>query len=321
MGRGVDVAQAIGMDPPEDEEAWDSSRVVNTPTERGQVRFALAIPTAADWMPERAASLAKLQDMLGSRPQFYREFRDKAPNWVWSRQLWEWGAAMAKEGATHLVQLQDDVRPMPHFWSVLRAMVEANPEKWIGLQVNHPNARQLAHNGRRWYRDRWLVGCQYVAPLQGPHSLATFGCWLAVSETLPEGHPQKPTQFECEHEDVTIAAWHHRTDRDVWHPIPAIADVDLTIGSTYETTPGHIDDHRRPTVTWHGFPLAMLQSPSYWEVPAQVERLQGPGPGPCSSCGKAEAKVVYPGNFLRLCAICWLAGQGSIVGVNLKVPS
>ena len=104
--------------------------------------FCLAIPTTADWRPERADSLKRLRLELsipdgapdGLRDfnypppvAHYKEFREKAPNWVWSRDLWRWGVEMGQQGATHLVQLQDDVLPMPGFWPVLRAMVEGNP--------------------------------------------------------------------------------------------------------------------------------------------------------------------------------------------------
>ena len=283
-----------------------------------KIVFALAIPHTP-WRPERVQSLATLLEKLGHRPKFFRIFDETEPNWVWSRKLWQWGADMAKEGATHLVQLQDDVRPMPHFWSVLRAMVTANPERWIGLQVNHPHARQLAHNGRRWYKDRWLVGCQYVAPLQGPDSIQMVLDLLAISDARPDGAPGKLTQFQTEHEDVTLASLLHMSDRDVWHPIPAIADVDLSIGSTYETTPGHIDDHRRCTVTWHGYRTAELQEPSWWQVPSQVERVQGPGPGPCSSCGMRPGLVPF-GNFVKLCNICWLRGHATMAGVTMGEP-
>ena len=312
-----DHIPGVDVEGPDDKTPYYDPNRVTLPDE-GKIVFALAIPHTP-WRPERVASLAKLLEMLGHRPKFFKVFDEKAPNWVWSRKLWQWGADMAKEGATHLLQLQDDVRPMPEFWPVLRAMVEANPQRWIGLQVNHPHARQLAHNGRRWYKDRWLVGCQYVAPLQGPDSLQVVLGLLAASDALPDGHPDKLTAFQHEHEDVTIASLLDKSGRDVWHPIPAIADVDLSIGSTYETTPGHIDDHRRPTVTWHGFPTAMLKDPLYWQVPSQVERIAGPGPGPCSSCGKRLGSVPF-GNFIKLCNVCWLRGHATLAGITMGEP-
>jgi hypothetical protein len=242
-------------------------------------RFALAIPTCADFRPERAESLEKLKGALGNRPEFYREFREKAPNWVWSRAMWAWAAEMGAAGATHFLQIQDDVRPSPKFWPSLRAMVEANPGRVIALQSQHPILRNLAAVGRRWARSRaWLVGCQYVFPLAGPDSLQVFMAWLAENEGLL-------TKHQREHEDVTISTWLASTGRDCWYPIPAIADVDLTIPSAYDGVDGHMDDHRRPVVTWHGYSEAELSTINYWTPPAFVELVPGPGLGICTLCG------------------------------------
>ena len=261
-------------------------------------RFALAIPTTADWMPERAESLRKLTDaLIDGEPNCValREFREKAPNWEWSRALWKWGAAQT--GCTHLLQLQDDVRPSPRFWTSLHAMVTANPDRVIGLQVNHPIARNYAHVGRRWFRTRaWLVGCQYVFPLQGPDSIREFLDWLQVNEP-------KLTRHQREHEDVTISTWLAATGRDVWHPIPAIADVDLTIPSSYDGVDGHLVDHSRPTVTWHGYAEAELASVAYWEVPAFVELAPGPGLGVCTFCGINQG-FRRTGTWATICKPC-----------------
>jgi hypothetical protein len=290
-----------------------------------KITFALAIPTTADWRPERAASLGRLKSELGSlAPELrsygganheptggYKEFRDKAPNWVWSRELWKWAAST---DATHLLQLQDDIRPMPEFWPVLRAMVEANPHRWIGLQVNHPIARSLAHYGRRWFATQaWLVGCQYVAPLTGPDSLSEFLTWLEKNE------PNLSKQ-QREHEDVTISTWLASTKRALYHPIPAIADVDLSIGSTYEGVDGHIDDHRRPVVTWQGYDPAMLKDPLFWELPSQIELVRGPDHGVCVVCNERPAQT-RTRNLIAFCAPCLLDQVATSWGIQLGVTT
>lgn len=269
-----------------------------------KLEFALGIPTTADWRPERHESLVRLCDELTFRPKYYREFRERAPNWVWSREMWKWAAGT---NATHFIQLQDDIRPMPHFWHVLRAMIEANPKETIGLHANHPIAYNLALKGRRWFRTQaWLVGPAYVVPIP---RLRAFLAWLDENEsTLPK--------TVTEHEDVLLSTWLKQTGQDCWHPIPAITDVDLTIGSTYAGTNGHIDDHRRPRVTWHNFPVEQLKTPSYWEVPLGTERVPGPGTGICTACNKMEGWIVF-GQWIALCKVCWLRGQATAVGVTM----
>jgi hypothetical protein len=261
-----------------------------------KIVFALAIPHTP-WRPERVASLAQLHDALGNRPAHYQLFADRAPNHVWSRALWNWGAEMANRGATHLVQLQDDVRPMPHFWTVLRAMVEANPDEVIALHANHPVARSLAHMGRRWFRTQaWVVGPQYVFPLRGPNSIREFLTWVDQNWNTLDKHPR-------EHEDVLISTWLARTGRHAWHPIPAIADVDMSLPSTYEGADGHVTDHRRPCVTWEGYRVEQLVTAAYWQVPEQVETQPGPGAGPCVLC-ETRPVAFRSVNLLGICKQC-----------------
>jgi hypothetical protein len=286
-----------------------SASVSLKPIEKKPV-FALAIPHTP-WRPERAASLETMLEMLGSKPPLFRVFGDKSPNWVWSRELWRWGVEMGRQGATHLVQLQDDLRPMSGFWSVLEAMISANPLRWIGLHVNHPVVRSLAHCGRRWFATRaWLVGPQYVAPLEGPDSLDKALLWL-------EEHEAGLSIYEREHEDVSLSAWISKTGRDLYHPIPAIADVDLTIGSTYAETPGHIDDHRRPCVTWQGYSVEMLKDPSYWQLPNQVELFGAPGLGLCVICNERPA-TDRSKNLIGFCDFCLLEKVAERFGVNFS---
>jgi hypothetical protein len=276
-----------------------------------KIVFALAIPTCAEWDPKRAASLERLKSALGDRPVHYKEFCDKSPNWVWSREMWRWAAST---GATHLLQLQDDILPMPGFWPVLRAMVEANPIRWIGLQVNHPAARSLAHYGRRWFAtSAWVVGCQYVAPLMGPDSMTEFLAWLDANEAA------LPARVK-EHEDVLISTWLASTKRAVYHPIPAIADVDLSIGSTYEGVDGHIDDHRRPCITWHGYDSEMLKTPEFWQMPDQIELLRGPGDGVCVVCNDRPAQT-RTRNLIAFCNVCLLDQVATSWGIQLGVAT
>ena len=187
------------------------------------VVFALAIPTTADWVPERAASLERLKAQLGHRPVYYREFRDREPNWSWSGKMWEWGLST---GATHLVQLQDDVIVSDCFWQTLRRMVEALEEDAIiGLE-------SVLDIGRPWYcTGDGLIGVGCVIPRE------PLGYLLDFRRAL------RPGAIEALNEDQLIGLYAHVAGRDIWHPVPTIIDHDVDIVSTYGND--H-HTHRRP---------------------------------------------------------------------------
>ena len=186
------------------------------------ITFALAIPTTADWVPERAASLERLKAQLGHRPVYYREFRDREPNWSWSGKLWEWGLRCAR---AHLVQLQDDVVVGPEFWPTLRAMVDERPDDIIGLEsVLAPSSP--------WYTSGdGLIGVGYVLP---PDVLAWLIDWR-------EG--LRPGAIQSLNEDQLLGLYAHVSGRRIWHPVPTIIDHDVEIVSTYGND--H-HSHRRP---------------------------------------------------------------------------
>lgn len=240
--------------------------------------FALGVPSTP-WIPERVASLARLLDALQpeANAHEFRLFTDREPNCVWSQKLWRWAASTS---ATHLLQLQDDIIPAPNFWPALRAMVAAVPDQVIGLETVHPICRELARLGKRWARTRaWLVGPQYVFPLSGPNSLATFLAWCDANPQIVE---------KSIGEDVTVSTWIASTGRDVHHPMPAIADHDLTVASVY-----HNDhhDHRKPVVTWHAYGPE-IEDPKWWAPPAEVPLLPGAGWPKCYFCLQEDGKIV-----------------------------
>jgi hypothetical protein len=135
--------------------------------------IALAIPHTP-WIPERVESRNHLLDALGidtmgydpgtraEMPAFaFSMFCDREANKVWSQRMFRWAIAT---GATHLLQLQDDALVAPRFWPILRAMIEAQPNRIIGLEATHPLTPVQHRAGRRWYRDHWLIGVGYVIP-------------------------------------------------------------------------------------------------------------------------------------------------------------
>lgn len=193
--------------------------------------IALAIPHAA-WLADRCQTMARLKEQLGNRPAFYREFTDRAPNWVWSEELWSWGLGT---GADYLLQLQDDVIVDPKFWPYLRMMLDAVPDQIIGLETAHPLAMQLHSMGHEWCTtSEGLVGVGYVIPQQ---ILGEFILWRSKLS---------PAAIQNITEDTLIDVFCVCTGRRVWHPIPTIIDHDVEVRSIYGN-----DHHsnRRPSVT------------------------------------------------------------------------
>jgi hypothetical protein len=230
------------------------------------VSFALAIPHTP-WRPERVETFQRLRDALGvhddvALPEHVfeaRAFTERAPNHVWSEAMWKWGT---RQGASHFVQLQDDVIPAPDFWSALRAMVEAVPDEVIGLEVAAPAARALFAEGHHWCTTAdGLIGVGYVIPV------ALLRDFLEWRETrLKSGAVQAVS------EDTLIGLWCITTGRRIWHPIPTVIDHDTSIASTYGND--H-HPHRRPVVTWDVLDKpADLAAVEWWlDTPSQVPHL------------------------------------------------
>lgn len=266
----------------------------------GKVTFALGIPHTP-WIAARVASMARLKAALAYQPIWYREFTERESNRVWPSKLWRWGLSI---GATHLLQLQDDVVPAPGFWPALRAMVEAQPGRIIGLHSNHPLTVVQHRAGRRWYRDQWLTGPAYVLPRS---QLSVFIDWTDANHTL----------LTSTNEDSLISHWVATTGRHVWHPIPTIADVDQGVPSTY----GNDDHHewsmyRRPMVTWRDVAsVAALADPDYWRCTEDAAPLlPGPGTQLCWYCLAREARVTSGASGARICAQCVADVVGQALG-------
>lgn len=155
--------------------------------------------------------------------------------------MWQWAAGTQ---ASHCIFLQDDARVSPSFWSELTAMVQAQPEAVIGLEVVHHAATALAAEGHRWFTTAdCLVGVGYVVPRA---KLTAFLSWRA-SELLDGWRTPGPNGQPALTEDTLIAVWCLVTGERIWHPLPTIIDHDTEIASTYAND-GH--PNRRPLVRW-----------------------------------------------------------------------
>ena len=209
-----------------------------------KVSVALGIPHAP-WRSERIVSYRRLASQLLENVSIelagHRVFADREPNYSWSAKLWQWAV---DTGATHLLQLQDDVIVAPNFWSHLGRMLEGVPNGVIGLEAVHPN---VANVTGCWYKTYdCLIGVGYVVPTT---LLRDFLEWRSK---LRKG------AIESVSEDTLLGVWCMVTDHGVWHPVPTIVDHDVDLPSTYGND---AHGHRKPLVTWQDRPVTMCWKP------------------------------------------------------------
>jgi hypothetical protein len=222
-----------------------------------------------------------------------RVFDEREPNRVWAQKMWRWACAT---GATHLAQFQDDVFTCVRPWSKITAMVEAVPDQIIGLEQAHPMGPELAHKGHRWCRTRaWLIGPAYLFPLDPalPNGLPTFLKWCDAN----------PERVAAENEDTLVNRWAVEAGVDIWHPIPTCADHDTSVPSTYGN---EAHSHRRPTVTWRGYPDGDLESAEYWRPPVEPNpvRLVDPYTNLCWYCVREAGAVAAAETGARIGKAC-----------------
>ena len=257
--------------------------------------IALAIPHTP-WIPARVESFMRLRDALrldtrgDHEPEHMRTFSDRESNRVWSQRMFGWAL---DTGATHLLQLQDDAIVAPRFWPILYAMIEAQPDRIIGLEATHPLIPVQHRAGRRWYRDHWLIGVGYVFP-------------RVLLEKYVDWCDTQPKRVASTNEDSLISEWSHENGVPIYHPIPTIIDHDLGVPSTYGND-GHHEwsMYRKPLVTWRDVDTPALEDPAYWRVTEDgAPLLPGPGTQACWYCGKEEGKLTSPTTGARMGPQC-----------------
>lgn len=243
--------------------------------------FALSV-THCSWIPARARSMARLRVALGiegascAGAEAYHEETGKAPWWVWSDNMWRWGADQG--AASHVVFLQDDAiadGELGSFWHVLSAIASARPDDVLSLHCLHPAAMTLARQGVRWASTAdGLVGLGYVFPRK---VLAEFLAWRPVN--LRAGAMQELA------EDSHINVWAVSTGRRILHPLPTVIDHDTSIASTnFDQTAG------RPRVLWTdgdvgGWTIKDLSDPVFWK-------------GRCQHLGRQYAKTHWAAKMM-----------------------
>lgn len=244
--------------------------------------FCLAI-SHTPWVPERVASLGRLgvdldlgvqlsssgvmrpqeeiDRLVGMLPQGrhlmpFRLFGEKAPNHVWSLQMWTWAS---EQDCDWCVFLQDDAVVAPDFWERLEYIVEGSNFPIIGLQSPHPAAPMLAEEGcyEGFTTTDGLIGVGYAVQRA---DLLDFLAWRLANldkleaelpdpskRDMADGHP--PPLHVTED---TLLGMYAAAHCDVYHPLPTIVDHDTTIPSVCGN-----DAHRnrRSTFRWD-HPLA-----------------------------------------------------------------
>lgn len=201
----------------------------------GNYTFSLGIPHSP-WMPGRPASLERLILSLSQEGHIHPEsslpsahysetpkytvFSDKAPNHVWSSDMWGWGA---EHDTTHFLTLQDDAIVTRNFWECLDAIVGEYPNHVVGLQVAHPASKAVLDDGHAFFTTSdAVVGVGYCIPTG---LLKKFLFWRG--ESLREG------AVEALSEDSLLGLWCLVTGRKVVHPVPAIVTHDVSLVSSY----------------------------------------------------------------------------------------
>ncbi len=262
--------------------------------------FALAIPHTP-WVPERVESIDRLCATLSGPREapHFRVFQDKEPNAEWSRKLWSWGL---ETSATHLVQLQDDVSVAPNFWAALSALVEAVPDKIIGLQGAHPVFRTLAKEEYRWARSHaWMVGVGYVIPRADLAELVKF-------RTIFDGIAHE------KNEDDFIAWFCTETGRDVWHPIPTIIDHQ-PLPSTYGNDANMF---QRPTVTWREFGANEITRVDFWTPAGEPPMIVNPHFNRCWFCQQEPTSIGFRETGAQIGRACLVNAMAGVLKVGLK---
>ena len=199
----------------------------------------------------------------------YREITERAPNHVWSRSMWRWGAAQAR---SHTVYLQDDLRVHPRFWDIVEAMVRAVPNRVISLIANHPLSDTALRAGHAWFRMCETLGAGYIVPT------ALMGAFLAWADNLP------PAEAASLCEDYTLSRWQYETGRRSWCPVPTIIQ---TIDDVETTNPSISYPFRRSYITWEDPRVKHvdLTVASYW-----TPKTQPPDFGPTVGNDKRMAR-------------------------------
>lgn len=263
--------------------------------------FALGIPHTP-WNTDRVVSLGQLAASLKTYDlKHFKLFEERESYTEWSKKLWGWGV---ETGASHLLQLQDDVIVAPNFWPAISAMVEAVPDKIIGLQGAHPVYRALSREGHRWARSHaWMVGVGYILPRVDLEELVKF-------RDIFDGIAHEKT------EDEFIAWFCTETGREVWHPIPTLIDHDTDLPSTYAHLGNDKHEFRRPTVTWREYGENEITRLDFWEPREETPIVTSPFSKRCWFCQQEPHIIGFRETGAMIGRACLVNALAGAMGVR-----
>jgi hypothetical protein len=275
--------------------------------------FALAIPHAP-WIPERAENMRRLSREPGLTCfeddfcTWTKIFDEKAPWPERSVRRWEWAIST---GATHFVQLEDDVVVAPHFWRSLAAMVRAWPEDTICLASTHSMAPMVVAQGRRSYFTPRLIGWGCAWPM--PRT-------AAILAHAKEGHlaafasrPGKP----CE--DTFLAEFFVQRGIPIRHPCPTIVDHLHMVSTNGEDFDLHTNT--QASVTWRGYAAEDMAEPEWWRTPTtwlqpEWTREEAALMGVCQWCGERPTVLRSEVTCMGICNRCTFRIIAQALGVE-----
>ncbi len=236
----------------------------------------------AVWRPERREALRPmLVELLANaiaHPFIGLTITDEKPaRMAWSEfkthlALRQWRWALEQPDCSHHLFMSDDLHLAPGFLPILNAMVEADPDRIIGLLGNHPKAVDMSAHHSAYRCNSWVVGPAYLMPR------AQLEMFLRWYEGLPD--TEEPQCRRWFNDDSAINEWNTKHGRgESWHPLPTIIEHRHDV----ESTVGHGDCFSRERVSWRemrevqhhedghtwfsrpaSFDLEAMKSADYW---------------------------------------------------------
>jgi|SRR5579859_938210 len=200
----------------------------------------------AEWDHRRTAPLQRLMQQLDAVDGVNHVHVSCSP-WreharEWAPRLWAWGA---RQDASHIVFLNDDIRVCPEFVDACDAIASVLPNDVICMHTTLPEAAQLPIP---FFRSYWVTGPAYMIPRHRLQDLLVFAHeWSGL--------------WESENEDGVAMQWLWHNQTPACHTVPALVVHDVEVPSTL----GY-DHHplRRASVPWHSRPEIDVSRPGWW---------------------------------------------------------
>jgi hypothetical protein len=171
----------------------------------------LTVAIHARHVPERVTSFRAMLDK-GLQVDYVEDRPGKT--WEWSFGAWVEGLELAyKEGASHILFVQDDLVIDEDFQKDVLRRVNERPGDVIALSAHHWKFAEAWLNGASWASSYdGIIGNAYVFPMQ---SLRRFLDWTERCITEDTRHLERG-------EDTLIALWGLHSGTRFLHPLPGL---------------------------------------------------------------------------------------------------